>query len=266
MRMPASAPSKPGPCVPTRSACRGRAADGFAAVVVRTFPAVLDRATGKERETPRCQPCDSRPVQLRDPSSLTSEAYVAQCAWRHASLAGCPRHPHGGCGFARHGTYARQTPAGLRIARYYCPTAHETFSLLPDALASRFPGDLDDLERVVAHVNAARSIEAAADVLRPDIVLPSAVRWVRRRLTLVRATLVIVVTLLPTLGAGDAGLGTVRTALGTDHALVTLRACAAPILAALPRPLGFGPYVRPPRAPRPRSQHDLGADPRPSSG
>ena len=130
-------------------------------------------------------------MQLRDPSSLTSEAYVAQRAWRDASLAGCPRHPTGGCGFARHGTYPRQTPAGIRIARYYCPTAHETFSLLPDALASRFPGPLDDLERVVAHVDAASSIEAAADVLRPDIVLPSAVRWVRRRLTLVRATLVV---------------------------------------------------------------------------
>ena len=154
----------------------------------------------------------------------------------------------------------------MRIARYYCPTAHETFSLLPDALASRFPGRLDDLERVVAHVEGARSIEAAADVLRPDIVLPSAVRWVRRRLTLVRATLVIVVTLLPDLFVGNATLGAVRAVLGTDHALVTLRARAAAHVLALPRPLGFGPHVRPPRAPRPRSQHDTGADPRASSG
>ena len=58
-----------------------------------------------------------RPVQLRDPSSLTSEAYVAQRAWQKASLAGCPRHARGGCGFARHGTYPRQTPAGMQIAR-----------------------------------------------------------------------------------------------------------------------------------------------------
>ena len=217
-------------------------------------------------ETPRCQPCGSRPVQLRDPSSLTSEAYVAQRAWRDASLAGCPRHPHGGCRFARHGTYPRQTPAGMRITRYYCPTAHETFSLLPDALASRFPGPLDDLERVIAHVDAARSIEAAADVLRPDIVLPSAVRWVRRRLTLVRATLVIIVTLMPDVGAADARLSAVRAALGTDQALVTLRARAAWHLAALPRPLGFGPPESARSEPRPRVQHDLGADPGPSSG
>jgi hypothetical protein len=205
-------------------------------------------------------------VQLRDPSSLTSEAYVAQSAWQYASLARCPRHPGGGCRFARHGTYPRKTPTGMRITRYYCPTAHETFSLLPDGLASRFPSDLDDLERVVAHVDAAASIEAAADVLRPDIVLPSAVRWVRRRLTLVRATLLAVVTLLPDLFGGSAQLGAVRAALATDHALVTLRARAAALLPALLRPLGFAPHSRAPRAPGQTRQHVMGADAGPPSG
>ena len=154
----------------------------------------------------------------------------------------------------------------MRIARYYCPAAHETFSLLPDCLASRFPGDLDDLERVVAHVDAARSIEAAADGLRPDIVLPSAVRWVRRRLTLVRVTLLAVVTLLPDLFGGSAQLGAVRAALDTDHALVTLRARATALLPVLPRPLGFVPHLRTPRAPIPPRPHGMGADPRPPSG
>ena len=154
----------------------------------------------------------------------------------------------------------------MRIARYYCPTAHETFSLLPDGLASRFPGDLDDLEQVVAHVDAARSIEAAADVLRPDIVLPSAVRWVRRRLTLVRATLLAVVTLLPDLFGQPAQLGAVRTALDTDHALVTLRARAPALLPALRRPLGFAPHARAPRTPGAPRQHGMGADPGPPSG
>jgi hypothetical protein len=206
------------------------------------------------------------PVQLRDPSSLTSEAYVAQRAWQYASLAGCPRHPRGGCGFARHGSYPRATPAGMRITRYYCPTAHETFSLLPDCLASRFPGDLDHLECVVAQVEAARSIEAAADVLRPDSVLPSAVRWVRRRVTLVRATLLAVVTLLPDLFRGDAHVGAVRAALETDHALVLLRGRAAPLLAALPRPLGFGPQAPGRRARVPGRQHRMGADSEPAPG
>ena len=150
----------------------------------------------------------------------------------------------------------------MRITRYYCPTAHETFSLLPDCLASRFPGDLPDLERVVATVDTARSIEAAADGLRPDIVLPSAVRWVRRRLTLVRATLLAVVTLLPDLCGGTVHLGAVRAALDTDHALVTLRTRAAAILSALSRPLGFARHSRPPHARRTRRQHHMGADPR----
>lgn len=154
----------------------------------------------------------------------------------------------------------------MRIARYYCPTAHETFSLLPDCLASRFPGDLDDLERVVAQVEVAPSIEAAADVLRPDIVLPSAVRWVRRRLTVVRTTLLAVVTLLPDLFGGAAHVGAVRVALDTDHALVTLRARAAPLLAVLPRPLGFARHAPARRARRRTRPHALGADPGRPSG
>ena len=64
----------------------------------------------------------------------------------------------------------------MRIARYYCPTARETFSLLPDCLASRLPGTLDAVETVVATVEAARSVEAAAEALRPDITLAAAVR------------------------------------------------------------------------------------------
>ena len=69
-------------------------------------------------------------------------------AWRDASLERCPNHPHGGCSFARHGTYARKTPRGTRIARWYCPESHTTFSLLPDCLAARLPGTLDEVEQV----------------------------------------------------------------------------------------------------------------------
>src|SRR3989442_3120991 len=120
----------------------------------------------------------------------------------------------------------------MRIARYYCPTAHETFSLLPDCLASRFPGDLPDLERVVATVDTARSIEAAADGLRPDIVLPSAVRWVRRRLTLVRATLLAVVTLLPDLCGGAPPPRAGCAAPGTRHPPLPPRPPAPRVLPA----------------------------------
>jgi hypothetical protein len=148
----------------------------------------------------------------------------------------------------------------MRIARYYCPTAQETFSLLPDCLASHFPGELVAVESVVATVEVSRSVEAAADVLRPDITLPSAVRWIRRRLTPVRRALLAIVTLLPDLCTGDARLAAVRLALGTPAALVALRTHAAPHLATLPTPLGFHPRAvgrdaRPSAAP-----HGLGAD------
>jgi hypothetical protein len=199
-------------------------------------------------------------VQLRHECSLSGEAYVARKAWRDASLATCPRHPRGGCGFVRHGTYARRTPAGMRIARCYCPTAHETFSLLPDCLASHFPGELGAIEHVVATVETARSVEAAADVLRPDITLASAVRWVRRRLTPVRRALLAVVTLLPDLFTGDARLTAVRLALATPSALMALRTDAAPHLATLPTPLGFHPHRARRDTPARVAPHGMGAD------
>jgi hypothetical protein len=205
-------------------------------------------------------PCVPRPVQLRHECPLSGEAYVARNAWRDASLAACPRHPRGGCGLVRHGTYPRCTPVGMRIARYYCPTAHETFSLLPDCLASHLPGELTAVEAVVATVERARSVEAAADVLRPEITLPAAVRWVRRRLTPVRCALVAIVTLVPDLFTGDARLAAVRLALATPLALVALRTHAAPHLASLPTPLGFHPRISRRDARASAAPHGMGAD------
>jgi hypothetical protein len=210
--------------------------------------------------TPRLAPCVPRPVQLRHACPLSGEAYVARSAWRDASLAACPRHPRGGCGLVRHGTYPRRTPTGMRIARYYCPTAHETFSLLPDCLASHFPGELHPIEQVVAAVETARSVEAAADGLRPDITLPSAVRWVRRRLMPIRLALLTVVTLVPDLFAGDARLAAVRAALATSSALLALRTHAAPHLATLPPPLGFHPRASRRDAAPAAAPHGMGAD------
>jgi hypothetical protein len=148
----------------------------------------------------------------------------------------------------------------MRIARYYCPTARETFSLLPDCLASHFLGELEAIEHVVATVETARSVEAAADVLRPDITLPSAVRWVRRRLMPIRLALLTVVTLLPDLFTGDARLAAVRLALATPSALVALRTHAAPHLATLPTPLGFHPRSSRRDARPSPTPHGMGAD------
>jgi len=228
--------------------------------VIRPSPPSVRSSDGEGAEVPRLPPCPSRPVQLRHVCSLTGEAYVARRAWREASLAVCPRHPRGGCGLVRHGTYPRTTPVGMRIARYYCPTAHETFSLLPDGLASHFPGELDPIEQVVATVEAAGSVEAAAERLRPEITLASAVRWIRRRLIPVRLALLTVVTLLPDLFTGDARLAAVRGALATTSALTTLRTHAAPHLAVLPRPLGFRPRPRRRDAAARAAPHAMGAD------
>jgi hypothetical protein len=204
-------------------------------------------------------------VQLRFTTGLTSEQYVTRQAWREASLPYCPLHPCGGCAFARHGTYERIHPPGTRIARWYCPQAHCTFSLLPDHLAARLPGTLPELEQVVAAVEQASSLEAAADRLRrDDISLPSAVRWTRRRVHLVHTLLAIVVTVLPELLLGCAPtLHAFRARLACEQVLVRLRDTAQVHLHALPRPLGFHPL---PSAggerKRARQQH-TGPDPPP---
>ena len=91
----------------------------------------------------------------------------------------CPNHPHGECSLARHGTYARKTPRGTQIARWYCPESHTTFSLLPDCLAARLPGELDTLEAVVAHAERAPSRSAAANALRREGSVLRAVTFVR---------------------------------------------------------------------------------------
>jgi hypothetical protein len=215
-------------------------------------------------------------VQLRHGTALTSDEYVRQEGWRQASLDRCPLHARGGCGLARHGSYRRVRPAGMRIARWYCPTARTTFSLLPDCLASRLSGGLDAVEEVVAAVEdklaQGASIEVAADQVRPntdegapDIGLPSAVRWVRRRLAPVHRALLALVTLLPGRLGGQARVLAVRRALATPHALVRLRQLGAAHLAAIEPPLGFG--RRTPRRCRRRRarQHKTGPDPpRPS--
>ena len=127
------------------------------------------------------QPCGPWPVQLRFPTGYTGEDYVSCQGWREARLERCPRHPGGGCGFRRHGTYARKSPPDTRVPRWYCRKAHETFSLLPDCLAARLPDTLIGVEAVVRAVEQASSLQAAADGLRPDIELPGAMRWTRRR-------------------------------------------------------------------------------------
>ncbi len=181
-------------------------------------------------------------MQLRFATSVTGEEYVSQELWLDASLPCCPLHPKGGCGFARHGTYERLSPPGTLIARWYCPQGHRTFSLLPDCLAARLPGTLAEVEAVVAAVEQAKSLEAACTNLRLEIGLPGVLRWVRRRVKAIHGVLNTLKGLMPERFAGcEPRLDAFAERLGVDGVLPALRQIAAPYLARLPPPLGFGP-------------------------
>ena len=201
-------------------------------------------------------------MQLRHATALTSDQYVTQQAWQTASLERCPLHPQGGCGFAKHTAYRRVEPPGMQVARYYCPTGHATFSLLPDCLASRLSSTLAEVEQVVVVAERAPTVEQAAGQLRPDIEMQGAVRWVRRRLGPVRVALLAIVTLMaPSFGNVAPTIAGLQTALGSGPVLVRLRDVAGIQLRSLPPPLGLGPRSRPRRS-RPNAfQHEAGADP-----
>ncbi|GAB5549968.1 MAG: hypothetical protein SangKO_097280 [Sandaracinaceae bacterium] len=175
---------------------------------------------------------------------MADEAYVADHGWERAVLVACPFHPDGGCGVSPHGSYPRVAPAGIRVARFYCPVARATISLLPSFLAARFSGTLDAIEGVVDAVEGAPSMAAAAEALRPAdaaraVTSISAMRWVRRRVQRVRSALLALVTLYPDMLGCAPTLRAMRAHLGTDRVLVMLRALAAASMDALSPPLGL---------------------------
>lgn len=202
-------------------------------------------------------------MQLRFQTGHTGADYVTGELWRQASLTRCPLHSRGGCGFARHGTYARVEPPGTRIARWYCPQGHRTFSLLPDHLAGRLRGTLGQVETVVLTVEHARSVEAAADQLRPDgVSLASAVRWVRRRLQPARLLLPTVVAMFaPQLEGCAPTITDLRQRLGCTEVLMHLRSMASAHLGALITPLGFARRSQTGRDRARAVQQSLGPDP-----
>jgi hypothetical protein len=195
-----------------------------------------------------------------DNASSSVDAYIRHQEWREARLSGCPLHPSGGCSFARHGSYVRATPPGLRIARWYCPEGRRTFSLLPDFLAAKLPGLLASIEDSVTVASSAKSMEAAADALRgPDVTLPGAVRWLRRRIRAVRTVLAHVTAEMAT------GALTRESALGINldkgRVLLGLRRSLSPqILNRIPAPLGFQPAWGAGWARDGNRQHEMGPD------
>lgn len=204
----------------------------------------------------------ARPVvQVQYETEFTSSEYVSRQGWRGARLERCPLHPGGGCRFHRHGTYSRVEPPGALITRYYCRKGQTTFSLLPDCLACRLSSSLDEIEQVVVGAEGAASQEEAAARLRPDIELPGALRWMRRRLRAVQVTLVTVATLLPGRLGEVLRLISVRAHLGQGRALVALRRlCAAHLQALLP-PVGLSPRPLLTGTKRRGRQQETGRDP-----
>jgi hypothetical protein len=121
-------------------------------------------------------------MQIFYETGLTISQYSEKRAWEQAKLDHCPFHPEGECGLVKHGTYPRKFPQYCLIARWYCPTAHQSISLLPDFFACRFPGTLDEVEETVNTAESCECLEQAASELRPEITLSSALRWLRRRI------------------------------------------------------------------------------------
>jgi hypothetical protein len=112
---------------------------------------------------------------------------------------------------------------------------------LPDFLAARLPGLLAVIDHSVVVASSAKSMEAAADALRgPDVNLPGAVRWLRRRIRAVRMALVHV---MPETVIGAAARGSApERDLAKGRVLLGLRRSLSPqILNTIPAPLGFRP-------------------------
>lgn len=203
-------------------------------------------------------------MQVRLATSNTSEDYVNGKLWQRATLNRCPWHPKGGCGFSRHGTYARVRPANTRIARWYCPTARATVSALPDCLSSHRSGTLDECEALVRAVEQAPSLAAACRDLRTDIELPGALRFLSRLVAHVHGALRAIKGLRPIQFTGAATLLGFAADLGgthSQHVLMSLRHHARHHLAELPTPLGFNPHSNAVHKAQYPNQHRAGRDP-----
>jgi hypothetical protein len=184
-------------------------------------------------------------VQVLWKEFTAADRYVADRAWERAVLSECPFHPQGGCGLRKLGTYGRIEPEGVRVARYWCPRAGASISLLPAFLAARMRGTIDAVEAAVHAVEQTGSIAAAAEQVHPaDVAKPigavCARRSIVRRLRAVRAALLAVVTLLPErLVSVAPTITAMREALGVERVLIAVRSIIEPHLNALPTPLGF---------------------------
>jgi hypothetical protein len=146
------------------------------------------------------------------------------------------------------------------VARWYCRTARETFSALPDCMCARVMGSLAQAEEAVLAAES-MGVEAAASERRPEVELPGVMRWVRRRRLGVRAALLALVTAMPGRLGTVPELRAMRTMLGSEQVLVDLREIGADHLQTLPSPLGFARLRRRGCERERPTQHETGPDP-----
>lgn len=195
-------------------------------------------------------------MQIRYATDLSIDEYIIHEAWKDARLEECPLHPHGGCRFSRHGTYQRKYPEGVKIARWYCSLGHQTFSLLPDCLASHMAGTLADIEDVIVIVENSRTQTEVAQQIRMDIELPGVFRWLRRRLCSVKMGLILLTQIFPSLFQCAPRVTSFRSILNVEYVLPHIRQIAQEHLYSLPPPVGFGSKLK-----KIDFQHKTGTDP-----
>lgn len=149
----------------------------------------------------------------------------------------------------------------MRVARFYCQDAQQTFSLLPDCLCARLSGSLDEAEEAVV-ASETHGVEASAQGLRVDACeLPGVLRWLRRRRRGVHAAILALLTALPGRLGTVAEVRAIRSVLNTERALLALREIGADHLHALPAPVGFRPARGSGAKSEPSVQHETGPDP-----
>lgn len=148
----------------------------------------------------------------------------------------------------------------MRVARWYCPKAQMTFSLLPDSMCARMGGSLDEAERVVALSDLIGVEKAALGIREDEVELPGVLRWLRRRRLGVHAALLALITALPGQLGSVAEIDALRLALSTQRVLVALREIGAAHLQSLPAPLGFDRRAAMRAKRGNRSQHETGTD------
>ncbi len=110
-------------------------------------------------------------------------------------------------------------------------------------------------------VEQAVSLEAAADRLRPEVDLPGAIRWTRRRVQRIHGTLTLLRGLDPVRFALPARLDVWRLHLDAAPVLPALREMTANYLQKLPAPLGLRPVADRGGESHQGFQHPMGPDP-----